>query len=134
MKHVIVGNSYSAVFAIEAIRRVNPQDEITVVSREPYHVYARAAIHEYMSGIIGDKQIYCRDHDFYAKHRVTPVLGRTIEGIDSSTQAIFLDDGKKIGYDNLLLSPGGEPIIPEIDGAKGTGVFTFTTWDGAQKL
>ena len=41
MKYVIIGNSTAAVGAIEGIRKIDLDGEITVVSKEPYHVYSR---------------------------------------------------------------------------------------------
>ncbi len=132
--YVIIGNSYAGVFAIEAIRKNDKEGKITVISREPYHVYARAAIHEYMDGIIGDSQMYYRDKDFYERHRVTEILGREVRGIEPKEHKVVLDNKQKIGFDRLLISTGGVPITPPIEGSKGPGMFTFTTWDDAKVL
>ncbi len=133
-KYVIIGNSYAGVFAIEAIRRHDKEGDITVVSRETYHAYARAAIHEYMDGIIGDSQMYYRDRDFYERHRVTTILGRTVTGIEPRENKVVLDNRQKVGFDRLMISTGGIPITPPIEGSAGPGMFTFTTWDDAKIL
>jgi len=133
-RYVIIGNSYASVFAVEAIRRIDSDSEILVVSREPYHVYARAAIHEYMDGIIGDSQMYYRDRNFYERYKVTAMLGKTVTKIMPDKHDILLDDGEKIHFDKLLISAGGVPIAPPIEGSKGSGMFTFTTWDDAKML
>ena len=133
-KYVILGNSYASVFAVEAIRKHDQKGDITVISREPYPVYARAAIHEYMDGIIGDSQMYYRDKDFYERHRVTTILGRAVTGIEPKEHRVVLDNKQKIGFDRLLISTGGVPITPPIEGSKGPGMFTFTTWDDAKVL
>lgn len=134
MKYVIIGNSYAGVFAVEAIRKKDSEGEITVISKEPYHVYARAAIHEYMDGTIGDSQMYYRDKDFYERHRVTTMLGRAVTKILPEQRKVVLDNKQKIDFDKLLISTGGVPITPPIDGSEGPGVFTFTTWDDARTL
>lgn len=133
-KYVIIGNSYASVFAIETIRKIDKAGDIIVVSKEPYHVYARAAIHEYMDGTISDPQMYYRNNDFYEKNRVTTILGNTVLQINSKDKSIVLDNNKVIPFDKLLISSGGVPITPPIEGAKGKGMFTFTTWDDAKML
>jgi NAD(P)H-nitrite reductase large subunit len=133
-KYVIIGNSYASVFAVETIRKHDKEGHITVISREPYPVYARAAIHEYMDGIIGDSQMYYRDKDFYERHMVTTILGRAVTGIEPKEHRVVLDNKQKIGFDRLLISTGGVPITPPIEGSKGQGMFTFTTWDDAKVL
>ncbi len=134
MKYVIIGNSYAGVFAIEAISRLDAGGAITVISREPYHVYARAAIHEYMDGAIGESRMYYRDKDFYERNRVTAMLGRTVTQILPEQHRVVLDDGQKVDYDRLMIGAGGVPITPPIEGSKGPGMFTFTTWDDAKAL
>ncbi|MGB9736055.1 MAG: NAD(P)/FAD-dependent oxidoreductase [bacterium] len=133
-KYVIIGNSYASVFAIEAIRKIDKEGEITVISKEPYHVYARAAIHEYMDGIIGDAQMYYRDSDFYTKNSIKTILGNAVLQINPEDHSVLLDNNQRVYFDKLLISSGGVPITPPIEGAKGKGMFTFTTWDDAKML
>ncbi len=133
-KYVIIGNSYAGVFAIEAIRRNDKEGTITVISKEPHRAYARAAIHEYMDGIIGDSQMYYRDKDFYERHAVTTMLGRTVTRIEPKKNKVVLDNKQTIDFDRLMISSGGVPITPPIEGSEGPGMFTFTTWDDAKVL
>ncbi len=132
--YVIIGNSYAGVFAIEAIRKQDKDGAITVISKEPYHAYARAAIHEYMDGIIGDRQMYYRDMNFYGHHGVTTMLGRTVTRIEPGKNRVVLDNKQTVGFDRLMISTGGIPITPPIEGSEGPGMFTFTSWDDAKAL
>lgn len=135
MRHVIIGNSYASVFAIEAIRKIDRKSEIIVISREPYHVYARAAIHEYIWGKIGDYQMYYRDRGFYEKYNVHTLLGRAVDSIDTQKQVVFINGRERVNYDRLLITSGGVPIIPPIKGLDNVkGVFTFTSWDDAKSI
>jgi len=135
MEYVIIGNSYASAFAIESIRKKDLEGKITVISREPYHIYARAALHDYMSGKIGDREMYYREPDFYKKYNVNPLLGETVEGVDHRRQILYLNRGKTVHYDKLLISSGSLPLIPPIKGTEGIkGVFTFMSWDDAKKI
>ncbi len=135
MRYVIIGNSYAGVFAIEAIRKIDSEGEIFVISKEPYHVYARAAIHEYIYGKIGDSKMYYRDSNFYEKYNVKALLGREVLSIDTKKQTVCFADKAKVSYDKLLISSGGIPIVPPIKGIEGvSGIFTFTSWDDAKKI
>ncbi len=134
MRYVIIGNSYAGVFAVEAIRRIDSKGEIFIISKEPYHVYARAAIHEYIYGKIGDSKMYYRDSNFYEKYNVKTLLGKEVVLIDTKKQTVYFADKTKISYDKLLISSGGVPIIPPIKGIEGLrGIFTFTSWDDAKR-
>ena len=41
MNYVIIGNSAAAVGAVEAIRRLDSEGDITIVSNEAHHTYSR---------------------------------------------------------------------------------------------
>jgi NAD(P)H-nitrite reductase large subunit len=47
---------------------------------------------------------------------------------------VTLEDGQKISYEKLLLSTGGKPFVPKMEGQEKDGVFTFTTVQDAQQL
>ena len=47
---VIIGNSVAGVAAIETIRQHDKKADITLVGREPYHVYSRPMIPGFLSG------------------------------------------------------------------------------------
>ena len=65
MNYVIIGNSAAAVGCIEGIRSVDREGGITVVSDEPYHVYARPLISYLLYGKTDEERMKYRPDDFY---------------------------------------------------------------------
>jgi NADPH-dependent 2,4-dienoyl-CoA reductase/sulfur reductase-like enzyme len=55
---VIIGNSIASCGCIEGIRKVDLENEILVISNEPYHVYSRPLISYWLSKKISDDKIY----------------------------------------------------------------------------
>ena len=49
IKYLIIGNSAGGIGAVEAIREVDRTGTITIVSDEPYPVYSRPLISEYLA-------------------------------------------------------------------------------------
>ncbi len=131
---VIIGNSASAVGAIEAIRKVDPNLPITVVSEEPHFVYSRPLISYLLTGEITLERLYYRPKDFYEKNLIQPLLGRQVVRVNFDKKAIELEDGEKVFYDQLLISTGGKPFLPKIDGLHTSGVYTFTKLEDAKKI
>ncbi len=72
---VIIGNSASAVGAIEAIRKIDPVLPITVISDEPHFVYSRPLISYLLAGEIKPEQLLYRPKDFYEKNLIQTLLG-----------------------------------------------------------
>lgn len=134
MEIVIIGNSASAVGAIEAIRRIDHSSRIVVISDESHSIYSRPLLSYLLSGEIKADQIYYRPNNFYEKNRITPLLGRCVKKVLFDQKIVWLEDDEKISYDRLLIATGGIPFIPKIEGINKEGVFTFTRLDDVRKI
>jgi len=134
MHHLIIGNGAASVGAIEAIRSVDPESPITVISSEPHRVYGRPLISSLLSGKIREKDIYYRPGDFYEANNVAALLGKTVAEIRTGTRQVVLESGEVIAFDKLLIATGGVPFIPPIEGRHGPDVYVFTTLDDARRL
>lgn len=133
-KYLIIGNSSGGIGAIEAIRKVDNEGTIAVISDEEYHTYSRPLISYFLAGEITYDRIFYRRSDFYQKKNVTPILGKKAVKIDFENKAVKLDDDSLVGFDKLLLATGGEPFVPKIAGMDIYDYFTFTTLNDALKL
>ncbi len=134
MNYVIIGNGVAAIGAIEAIRQIDAQNPITIISSEPYKVYGRPLISSLLSGKIRENDIFYRSDDFYEKNGVTALLGKTVSRIRDGQKQVELETGEVIAFERLLIATGGIPFIPPIEGRQGPDVYVFTTLDDARKL
>jgi NAD(P)H-nitrite reductase large subunit len=135
MKYVLIGNSTAAIGAIEGIRQVDREGEITVVSREPYHTYSRPLISYMIAGKTDEQRMKYRDDAFYKTMRCSTVLGKAAVKIDKNRCAAILDDNTEISYDRLLVATGSEPSIPPVPGLESVENKTaFMSLDDARKL
>jgi len=134
IKYLIIGNSAGGMGAAEAIREVDKVGTITIISDEPYHVYSRPLISEYLSEKCPLERMLFRPPDFYEGNNIQAILGQKVTGLDTDKHDIKLEDGRIITWEKLLLATGGLPIIPKIDGIGRKGVFTFTTLDDAKAI
>ena len=129
VKIVIIGNSATAVGAIESIRQHNQRAEIVVVTQESSLIYSRPMLSHYLAGEIDEERLCYRGSDFYTEHGVKAILDSEVVAIEPQEHRIRTRSGEAIRYDKLLICTGGVPIVPPIAGLDpGTpGVFTFTT-------
>lgn len=134
MRHVIVGNSAAAVGAIEALRRHDLENPISVVAAEAHHVYSRPLISYLLGGMVSESQMYYRPPDFYDRYQVDTLLGTEVLCVNPQAQRISLAGGDTLSYDRLLIATGGVPFVPPVPGADLEGVFTFTRWDDARQI
>jgi NAD(P)H-nitrite reductase large subunit len=132
--YLIVGNSAGGIGAVEAIRQVDADRPITIVSDEPYPAYSRPEISDYLAGLTTVERMLFRPADFYEKNGVDTVLGVSASHLDLWGRRIELEDGRTLGWDRLLLATGGRPTAPRIPGAGRDGIFTFTTLADADSI
>jgi NAD(P)H-nitrite reductase large subunit len=133
-KYVIVGASAAGTGAIEAIRATDPVGTITVISDETCTQYSRPMISDYVSGKADIAKMKCRNDNFYTENKVEAITGKKATALNLTEKTVTLEDGQKISYEKLLLSTGGKPFVPKMEGQEKDGVFTFTTVQDAQQL
>ncbi|MBI4300203.1 MAG: NAD(P)/FAD-dependent oxidoreductase [Chloroflexi bacterium] len=134
-KYLIIGNSAGAIGCVEAIREVDSEGAITIVSEEPYPAYSRPAISEFLMGerTFGPRMYY-RDAGFYRRHNVETILGIRATRIRVERSMVDLSDGRSIHYEKLLLATGGSPIRPKMAGIDLQGVYNYISIDDAKLI
>jgi len=131
----ILGNSVSAIGAIEAIRKVDKKIPITVISKEPYIAYGRPVISDFLKGKAKEEKLLSyRREGFYKENNVNLILNEEIVDIDTKKKKVISASGNEYKYTKLLISTGGVPFIPPFKGKDLKNVYTFTTLDDAKKL
>ncbi|MGN0805627.1 MAG: NAD(P)/FAD-dependent oxidoreductase [Candidatus Coproplasma sp.] len=135
MKYLLIGNSTAAIACIEAIRTVDKQGEITVLSKETQFCYGRPTISYCLAGLTDREHMNYRPLDFYEKNNVNLHLGVSAEGVDVEKKLVKASDGKKYSYDKLLISTGSRPFVPYAEGLdKVKNCFTFMSYDDMDAL
>jgi 3-phenylpropionate/trans-cinnamate dioxygenase ferredoxin reductase subunit len=78
-----------------------------LVGAEEQRPYERPPLSkEYLRGEAGLDRVYVHPEGFYADQGIELRLGTTAERLDTSNRELTLDDGERLGYDRLLLTPG----------------------------
>jgi len=133
-KYVIIGGSAGGIGAVEAIREVDAVGSLTVISEETVPQYSRPMISEYVSREATLDTMKYRGDQFWKNNKVKALTGRTATKIDFKKKQVVLDGGEIIGYEQLLISTGGKPFVPRMEGGEKDGVFTFTELSSAEDI
>ena len=133
-RYVIIGNSAAGIGAVEGIRQVDRQGEITIVSDEPHHTYSRPLISYLLLGKVTEETMKYRSDQFYTENNVRLVHAAAAE-IDHKRKQVVLADSSRIPYDKLLIATGSSAFVPPFDGLDTVkDKYTFMCLDDAQKL
>ncbi len=131
-KLLIIGGVAGGATAAARARRLDEDAEITILERGPYVSFANCGLPYYISRAIAKR---------------SKLLLQTPEGFDSrynikvlvDTEAVEIDRaGKRVRargpegetwleYDKLIMSQGGNPVIPPVQGADSPNAFKLWT-------
>lgn len=126
-KYLIAGNSVAAVSAIQAIRSIDEDGEIVVLSPERITAYCRPLITYILAGDVEEWRLPYKRESFYQQNNVKVLYGVALEGVDTEKRVAYLSDGDTMPFEKLLLAVGGKPFIPPIENVEGPDVYTYTT-------
>src|SRR5215467_12329447 len=108
LSFVIIGNGIVGVTAAEILRAQDTTASITIVADDPFPVYYRPALKDYLAGRISEEKLWARPSTFYREQRIRFVPGRVV-GINTQQHFVQLQNNRQIRYDKLLLANGARP-------------------------
>ncbi|MCD6405758.1 MAG: FAD-dependent oxidoreductase [Planctomycetes bacterium] len=127
---IVVGVAGGASCAAR-LRRLDEEAEIVMFERGPYISFANCGLPYHISGVIEErsKLLVQTPEGFGKRFNVDVRVNSEVLSIDRREQTVDVcgPDGKTYTekYDNLVLSPGAEPIKPPFPGVDLPGVFTL---------
>ena len=107
---VIIGNGIAGFSAAAAARRLSAESEIVMTSAEAEALYSPCVLPEYISGQIDREKTYVKTFEDYERLRIEPRFGRVVEKVDGVAGRIWLDNGKSVAFERLILALGSRAI------------------------
>lgn len=132
--YVIIGNCIAGVAAAEAIRELDAEAPLTIISDETYPAYSRPLTSYIIGGKVTESQMWLRPEDFYSRLNITTLFGKRVTAVNDSDKYVTLHTGKKVHYDQLLIATGGSPRQLPIPGKELEGVFNLRTLDDSKAI
>jgi len=115
---LIVGASLAGAKAAEELRTQGFDGRVVLIGAEPERPYERPPLTKgYLRGESEREKAYVHPDGFYAQQEIELETGVTVTGIEPGASRVTLDDGRVLGYDQLLLATGAEPRRLHIPGA-----------------
>lgn len=132
MKTIIIGGVAGGASAAARLRRLDEKAEIIILEKGEFISFANCGLPYYIGGSITDKRVLTLQtpESFKARFNIDVRVFHEAVKISPDTKTVTIKDLRTgeiydENYDNLILSPGAEPIKPNIDGINGDAVFTL---------
>lgn len=132
-RYLIVGMGAGGISAAEAIRGHDPAGEIVLLSDDAYGYYSRPGLAYYLTGEISEDWLYPFTEDDFQRLRLRRVQGRAL-GLDPGAHKVWLEDGRRLAYDRLLLATGSQAFMPPMPGVELEGVVKLDDMADARQI
>src|SRR5947208_17042939 len=124
--HLVIGNGIAGVTAAEILRNEDSAADITVIADDPFPVYYRPALKDYLAGRVREDKLWARPNSFYQDHRIR-FLSDHVLGIQAGQHIVQVQSGREVTYDRLLLANGARASRLNCPGTTLIGVPTLRT-------
>ena len=124
--------------ALKLVERLSDLDaldrfEITLIGDEPYPVYDRIHLTEWLDH--GDfDQLSLGREGWSEAPGIRTLTGERVASIDRENRTVHTNGGLSIAYDRLVLATGASAYRPPIEGADLDGVFVYRTLDDLKQI
>ena len=133
MKIVIVGGVAGGASAAARLRRLDEHAQIVMFERGRDVSYANCGLPYYVGGVITEKNdlFLQTPKSFWNRFRIDVRVYQEVISIDRDNRKVKVRNvlsGEEYEeyYDKLVLSPGGEAVVPNIPGADLPGVYNYS--------
>ena len=133
-RYIIVGNGVAGTAAADKIREKDGDGKIDIFTDEPVPHYTRIRLPDFVAGAAEEKDLVLHKESWYEEKRIELHLEEAIEEIDPDKREVRSAEGKRYGYDQLLLATGGHSFIPPIQGVEKEGVFALRSMGDAHRI
>lgn len=133
-KTVIIGGVAGGATAAARLRRLDEGAEIIVMEKGNYVSYANCGLPYHLGGVIEqrDNLLLQTPAGFHKRYQIEVRLNNEVTSIDPAKKVVQVhnletDENYEETYDNLILSPGAKPTLPEADPDAAERIFTLHT-------
>lgn len=132
---IIVGAGLAGAKAAEELRERGFDGRVLLIGSEPERPYERPPLtKDYLRGEAEREATFVHGEDFYAQREISLLTDTTVTAIDPAAAAVTLGDGRRLGYDRLLLATGTEPRQIPVPGAELGGIHYLRTLADCERL
>jgi 3-phenylpropionate/trans-cinnamate dioxygenase ferredoxin reductase component len=132
---VLAGGGMTAAATAHTLRSEGFDGRVVLVSAESHLPYERPPLSkEYLRGEHPAEETTFLSEGWYEEHQVELLLGERVVRVQPGDRTVELRDGRRLGYDALLIATGGENRRLPIPGWELDGVLGLRSIEDADRI
>lgn len=138
MKLLVIGGVAAGTKAAAKFRRVNPEAEVTIVTKGKDISYAGCGLPYYVGGVIKEKeQLIVNTPEKYSAltgamvYTQREVVSLDVKEKKATAKNLRTGAEESYEYDTCIVATGASPVVPPLPGLNLPGVFTMRTPEDA---
>lgn len=116
VKYLLIGSSHAALEALRAIRMVDSEGSMAMLTKDDRLPYSPTILPYVMAGRSSSEAVILRDEAFFAANACTFVPGAEAVSLDAKARSVTLAGGEVWRYERLLIATGAAPVLPPVKG------------------
>ena len=133
-KYIIVGSSHAALEAATAIRLVDADGTLTLLTRDAHLPYSPTILPYVVSGRSQPDNVVLRDQAYFRDNAIAFMPGTSVVAVDPAQSSLRLASGETWQYDRLLIATGAAPALPPVRGLTDVPFHVLRSMDDAIDL
>ncbi len=135
VKYLLVGGGLASSSAAQAIRQLDPDGSLLLVSQEVNRPYHRPPLSkEFLRREKPRHELFAQQPGWFEQHNVQLRTGRHVAHLNVARMAAILNSGEDVSFDKLLIATGATPAPLLIPGAQLPNLVYLRTIDDAELL
>jgi len=110
---VVIGAGAGAYGFVKSYRELNPDDEITIFSKENFPFYNRVMLPDYISGEQRWEQLVKMKDSEEPSYNISLLRGVSVEKVDRENKIVTDSRGIKTPYHILIIATGSRSAMPK---------------------
>ncbi len=115
-QYIILGSSHAALEAATAMRLIDVDGTLTLITRDARLPYSPTILPYVVSGRSAPDKATLRDETYFRANKIDFVPDATVTSLDPTAQSLQLASGEAWHYDKLLIATGAAPALPLVPG------------------
>lgn len=132
---VIVGGGLAGANAAGQLRKEGFEGRIVLVGEEPVRPYERPPLSKgYLRGETERERLNVHGPTFYDENSIELWTSSRAAAIEPHDRAVVLEDGRRLGYDRLVIATGARPRRLPVPGSDLPGVHYLRTAEDSDRI